>query len=313
MASKKHEKYGDVARAIRRIEEDDIKYDEDTPLGQGTYGIVWKGTWTCKVAIKKYTIPAKGIPEEVLTLGSVRTHENITTLYGIVQHKHTIGIVMELAPDGSLYKYLHEKGQKPPLEQSIEWALQVARGMKHLHDSDIVHRDLKSQNILLSGTVAKICDFGTARILECTKTQSETKGTYRWMAPEVMRRDDARINRRCDVYSYAMVLYELFEHKLPFYEIEKQPISVYIGVAVLEENLRPTISARLPHYIHLVIKICWRENPEERLPFEQVLQILKAKRVSELLNQFEVRIDTLGEGSGGLSSLLVVCIGCSYV
>ena len=288
MASKEHEKYGDVARAIRRIEEDDIKYDDDTPLGQGTYGIVWKGIWTCKVAIKKYTIPATGIPEEVLTLGSVRTHENITTLYGIVLHKHTIGIVMELAPDGSLYKYLHEKGQKPPLEQSIEWALQVARGMKHLHDSDIVHRDLKSQNILLSGTVAKICDFGTARILECTKTQSDAKGTYRWMAPEVMRRDNARINRRCDAYSYAMVLYELFEHKIPFYEIQKEPVGAYITIAVIEHAQRPSITASLPPYIRHLIEVCWKEDPEKRLPFIQVLQILEDRKVPRWVMEVKV-------------------------
>ena len=279
-----------VAQAIKRIEEDDIEYD-DTPLGRGTYGIVWKGTWTCKVAIKKYTIPESGIPREVLTLGSVRTHENITTLYGVVQHRHTIGIVMEYAPDGSLYDYLHTKGLKPSLEQSVEWATQVARGMKHLHDNDIVHRDLKSQNILLSEKVAKICDFGTARFLEHTTKQSGTEGTYRWMAPEVMKCEDARINRRCDTYSYAMVLYELFENKIPFHEIQTEPINMEIAIAVLKNAQRPKITVRLPPYIRGLIEICWREDPEKRLAFDQVLQALKTQDVSEW--EAEVRANFL--------------------
>ena len=268
----------EIARAIKIIEEDDIEYGKH--LGSGAFGIVWKGTWKSTVAIKKYTFAGEKIPHEVLTLGSVRTHENITALYGMVEHQHTIGIIMEFAPDGSLYDYLHKNGLKPPLEQSVDWAMQVARGMKHLHNNNIVHRDLKSPNILLSGKVAKICDFGTARFLHRTAVQTGVTGTYRWMAPEVMKSDDAQINRRCDTYSYAMVLYELFEHKLPFHEIQTEPINVKIITAVLE-NERPKITANPPPYILGLITICWRKDPNMRLEFEQVVQALKSKDVSE--------------------------------
>ena len=244
---------------------------------------MWKGTWTCKVAIKKYTTSESEIPREVLTLASVRSHENIITLYGVVRHRHTIGIVMEYAPAGSLYDYLHKKGQKPSLEESVDWATQVARGIKHLHDNHIIHRDLKSENVLLSEKkVAKIGDFGTARILKHTKTkQSGETGTYSWMAPEVMREDEAIISRRCDTYSYAMVMYELFEHKVPFHEIKTKPVNMAIVNAVLKNGKRPTITVSLPPYISGLIEICWREDPEKRLDFEQVLQALETKDISK--------------------------------
>lgn len=182
---------------------------------------------------------------------------------------------MEYAPDGSLYDYLHTKGLgPPPLEQSIEWALQVARGMEYLHDCDIIHRDLKSPNILLSGKDMKICDFGTARFLQHTTKQSGVRGTYRWMAPEVMKCQEARINHKCDVYSYAMVSYELFIHKVPFYEIDEEPLDIRVGQAVLDDK-RPEIVGDLPPYIHDLIEVCWRMNPDVRPTFSRIIAAYK--------------------------------------
>ena len=65
---------------------------------------------------------------------------------------------------------------------------------------------------------AKLCDFGTARSLDHTTSQSTVTGTYRWMAPEIVESPDALINNKCDIYSYGMVLYELVTLKLPFHD-----------------------------------------------------------------------------------------------
>jgi len=130
----------------------------------------------------------------------------VLTFLGVALSSDSLNtcIVTELAPYGSLYDHLHVKNQVSSLDQTLAWALQVAGGMHHFHSNNVVHRDLKSANILLSlGLVAKVCDFGTARILAKTAMTSQ-KGTYRWMAPEVVENVEANINKMCGVFSYGM-------------------------------------------------------------------------------------------------------------
>ena len=102
-------------------------------------------------------------PQEVEILSSIPEHPNIISFYAIAFNYPDIFIVTEFAENGSLFNYLHKEKQFPTVDQSLAWALEVAQGMEHLHNHDIIHRDLKSANILLSAaTTAKVCDFGTA-------------------------------------------------------------------------------------------------------------------------------------------------------
>ena len=124
----------------------------------------------------------------------------------------------ELAEGGSLYTILHRKKRKiPTADQSLSWALHIASGMEHLHSHDIMHRDLKSPNVLLSHGYVKVCDFGTARRMTGTSVSTKQAGTYRWMAPEIS--ENARITKKCDVFSYGMILYEIYALEVPFAEI----------------------------------------------------------------------------------------------
>ena len=244
-------------------------------LGKGGYGFVYEGKWKkggeMMVAIKVTQINDPGVtPQEIKVWGSLPRHRNITTLIGVASVDFTIYIVTELAINGSLFDYLHIMKNTPSLNQSLAWASDVAHGMKHLHDHDIIHRDLKSPNVLLTNEwVAKLCDFGCARELTSTITTDQA-GTYRWMPPEIMEKAAVRTNKQCDLFSYGMILYELFAHKVPYSDLENE-------VDVLEsirKGIRPPIPPILPPYLHDYLRRCWEEDPHLRPTFNDFINKL---------------------------------------
>ena len=254
-----------------KIERSDL--DIGKRLGKGGYGCVYNGKWKkggeMTVAIKVTQTNEPGvIPQEVKVWQSLPPHRNIIMLFGIASVDFTIYIVTELAINGSLFDYLHSEKKTPSVNQSLAWASDVAHGMKHLHDHDVIHRDLKSANVLLaSGWVAKLCDFSTARELTHTTTTEQT-GTYRWMSPEIMRSATAKINKKCDLFSYGMILVELFAHEIPYAHLDDQ-IEVLLSVTKGE---RPPIPPTLPSYLHDLIKKCWKEEPHLRPSFDDFLE-----------------------------------------
>jgi len=102
----------------------------------------------------------------------------------------------------------------------LQIALDIAEGMEYLHTRQklIIHRDLKSMNVLLSNDLTCcICDFGFAAMRNQQSGISGMKGTYGWCSPEMIRCSKIKDGRKCDVYSYGMIIYELLTHKVPFY------------------------------------------------------------------------------------------------
>jgi len=139
--------------------------------------------------------------------------------------------------------------------------------MQHLHSNNVVHRDLKSGNILLSfGMLAKVCDFGTARTLAKTAVTSQ-KGTYRWMAPEIVEGVEANINKMCDVFSFGMVMYEIYACKISYDDLPTDPL---VGMAVLQGK-RPPIPTILPSFLHPLLEACWNKEPRQRPQFETIV------------------------------------------
>ena len=142
-------------------------------IGRGQFS-VYRGTVGGKtMAIKKIDCYKNQIPCEVEVQSSVPPHPNVLPLLGVAHSRDgfTLYICMELANE-SLYHYLHTKKKKPSLQQSTKWAVQIARGIHHIHRHGLAHCDLKSANVLLfeKESVTKVCDFGSARILERTTT-----------------------------------------------------------------------------------------------------------------------------------------------
>ena len=123
--------------------------------------------------------------------------------------------------------------------------------------------------LLSSEWVAKLCDFGSARELTYTVT-TELAGTYRWMAPEIMNQAVARINKKCDLFSYGMVLFELFAHKIPYSDLS-YPIDVLKSI---NDGTRPAIPALLPPNLHDLLRRCWNEDPHLRPTFDEFVNKL---------------------------------------
>jgi serine/threonine protein kinase len=146
-------------------------------------------------------------------------------------------------------------------------ATDITNGMAFLHSKRIIHRDLKSTNILLDlNWRAKVADFGASRMLS-DSTLTTLPGTARYSAPEVFRRQ--HYTEKADVYSFGMVLWEMASLRVdPFPECRW---AADIGELVVEGR-RPEIPANCPPLFKVLIPKCWAQNAEERPTFADILE-----------------------------------------
>ena len=204
-------------------------------------------------------------------LAKIGEHPNIISFFGFAcDHTGTTTVVTALARKGSLYNYLHKEMKVPSLHDSLKWARQISYGMAYIHKLGIVHRDLKSSNILFTDEMeAQICDFGHSRPMENSTYASRIVGTWRWMAPEVANED--AISKMCDVFSFSMVVWELMEHKVPFHELKERMASKRI-----DNGERPPIN-NWPDYLAELTKAGWSADPHNRPTFAEIITSLENK------------------------------------
>ena len=145
--------------------------------------------------------------------------------------------------------------------------------MAYLHRKGVLHRDLKCPNILLdSNGGVRITDFGLALYGQGLAAGSVEVGTFRWMAPEIVRREAYSMS--ADVYSFAMVLVELLTHDVPFADLEPRQAAA----AVAFRELRPTLPTAMPTILVQLIGRCWHQKPYKRPSFAEAVQALALAR-----------------------------------
>lgn len=190
--------------------------------GEGKHVVAVKKMFWDKKSMGEGSSQMKAFDRETAVMAKVK-HPNLVDLIGVCEQKD-FQVVTEFMAGGDLFELLH--GEEPvdlSWMQRMKLATDVAAGMQYLHGMDppIVHRDLKSLNLLLKEPVrspqdvptAKVTDFGIARMKEVTGTgldwgkMTQKAGTCHWMAPEVIR--GTTYDEKCDVYSFAMILYEI--------------------------------------------------------------------------------------------------------
>ncbi|XP_069394521.1 mitogen-activated protein kinase kinase kinase 21 isoform X1 [Paralichthys olivaceus] len=256
-------------------------------IGVGGFGKVYRGTWKDQeVAVKA----ARQDPDEDITAtsGSVKQeaklfsmlqHPNIIKLEGVCLEEPNLCLVMEYARGGTLNRVL--TGRRIPPHILVNWAVQIARGMHYLHEEavvPIIHRDLKSSNILLLETIEnddigrktlKITDFGLAREWHKT-TKMSAAGTYSWMAPEVIK--SSLFSKGSDVWGYGVLLWELLTGEVPYRGIDG--LAVAYGVAV--NKLTLPIPSTCPEPFAKLMEECWDQDPHVRPSFSCILEQLSA-------------------------------------
>ncbi|KAE8290267.1 Mitogen-activated protein kinase kinase kinase 9 [Larimichthys crocea] len=212
-------------------------------------------------------------------LFAMLNHPNIMGLLGVCLLEPNLCLVMEFARGGPLNRAL--AGKRIPPCTLVDWAVQIARGMLYLHSQAIVpiiHRDLKSSNILilervemedLSNKTLKITDFGLAREWHRT-TKMSAAGTYAWMAPEVIR--SSTFSKGSDVWSYGVLLWELLTGEVPFRGIDC--LAVAYGVAM--NKLALPIPSTCPEPFARLMEECWSPDPHSRPQFTAILDQLTA-------------------------------------
>lgn len=247
-------------------------------IGVGASGSVYKGQLrgADTVAIKQYLAATltRDRGEQFILESSMMCglrHPNVVLFMGSCCDMKTkeMFLVMEYMSRGSLYDVLHKPKVRLSYELRLHLALQTAQGINFLHQSKppILHRDIKSHNILLDEKwTARISDFG---ITVHADSNSRTLGTLYWTANEVLSGE--RHTEKSDCYSFGIVLYELFHNKDPYPGLD----TIVVASHVLRNNLRPQIDPQLPVEISELMQQCWHPNPAERPTFKDIVAKLK--------------------------------------
>ncbi|KAH0976764.1 hypothetical protein GBA52_026483 [Prunus armeniaca] len=206
--------------------------------------------------------------QEVAILRKVH-HRNVVCFIGACTKSPHLCIVTEYMPGGSLYDYLHKNHNVLKLSELLKFAIDVCKGMEYLHHKNIIHRDLKTANLLMdTNNVVKVADFGVARFQNQEGVMTAETGTYRWMAPEVINHQP--YDQKADVFSFAIVLWELVTAKVPYDTMT--PLQAALGV---RQGLRPDLpSTGHPKLLELMQK-CWDADPSNRPSFSDIIAELE--------------------------------------
>uniref|UniRef100_A0A673WQL6 RAF proto-oncogene serine/threonine-protein kinase n=1 Tax=Salmo trutta TaxID=8032 RepID=A0A673WQL6_SALTR len=253
-------------------------------IGSGSFGTVYKGKWHGDVAVKilKVIDPTpeqfQAFRNEVAVLRKTR-HVNILLFMGYMT-KDNLAIVTQWCEGSSLYKHLHVQETNFQMFQLIDIARQTAQGMDYLHAKNIIHRDMKSNNIFLhEGLTVKIGDFGLATVKarwSGSHQVEQPSGSILWMAPEVIRmQDNMPYSFQSDVYSYGVVLHELMTGELPYSQIaNRDQIIFMVGRGYLSPDLSKLYKS-CPKAMKRLVADCIKKIKDERPLFPQILSSIE--------------------------------------
>ncbi|MED6180296.1 hypothetical protein PIB30_008791 [Stylosanthes scabra] len=251
-----------------------IDFSNSTRIGKGSFGEILKAYWRGTPVAVKRILPSlsddrlviQDFRHEVNLLVKLR-HPNIVQFLGAVTDRTPLMLITEYLRGGDLHQYLKDKGSLSP-STAVNFSMDIARGMAYLHNEPnvIIHRDLKPRNVLLVNSSAdhlKVGDFGLSKIIKVKNAHDVYKMTGETGSCEY--------DKKVDVYSFAMILYEMLEGEPPFASYEP-----YDAAKRAAEGHRPTFRAKgyTPEMQELTLQ-CWAADMNQRPSFIDILKRLE--------------------------------------
>lgn len=259
-----------VIRDEYEIPYSSLKFD-DNCLGKGNFGEVYHGYWneTFEVAIKRVRnngVNSREFLREVSVMKTIK-HPQIVCLYAVCTEEEPFCIVMEYMNRGNLRNYMRNgTGAALKLSSLVNIAAQIADGMKYLENSNLLHRDLAARNILVGeNNVVKLADFGLARIMEDTIYVAKGgKFPIKWTAPEALY---GKFSIKSDVWSYGVVLYEVFSHGAdPYPGLDNK--QVYTLITTQNYQMAKPNDPQCTDAVYKIMLLCWKKKPSDRPTFD---------------------------------------------
>ncbi|KAG8385102.1 hypothetical protein BUALT_Bualt03G0006500 [Buddleja alternifolia] len=270
--------------------------EELRELGSGTYGTVyhgkWRGTDVAIKRIKKSCFMGRSSEQEKLTaefwheaeILSKLHHPNVVAFYGVVQDGPggTLATVTEYMVNGSLRHALISKERHLDRRKRIIIAMDAAFGMEYLHSRNIVHFDLKCDNLLVnlkdtSRPICKVGDFGLSKIKRNTLVTGGVRGTLPWMAPELLNGSSSKVSEKVDVFSFGIVLWEILTGEEPYANMHYGAI---IG-GIVNNTLRPPVPSFCDAEWRLLMEQCWAPDPLARPCFTEIATRLRTMSLTK--------------------------------
>ncbi|KAM1746397.1 hypothetical protein ACFX11_013032 [Malus domestica] len=294
--SHRHDTISDVAIAemeagiygLQIIKNDDL--EELQELGSGTYGTVyhgkWRGTDVAIKRIKKSCFSCRSSEQDRLTkdfwreakILSTLHHPNVVAFYGVVPDGPggTLATVAEFMVNGSLRHVLIRNDRVLDRQKRLIILMDTAFGMEYLHLKNIVHFDLKCDNLLVNlrdpeRPICKVGDFGLSRIKRNTLVSGGVRGTLPWMAPELLNGSSNRVSEKVDVFSFGIVMWEILTGEEPYANMHCGAI---IG-GIVNNTLRPSIPKRCDSEWKKLMEQCWSPDPADRPSFTEITHRLR--------------------------------------